>query len=110
MDLWTEKKKRGDRLFTEASNIINGERQDQYGNTEESFVLISDLWTHYIHSISKAGHKFFGEMPCLENRDVAFMLVLLKIAREMHQHKRDNLIDIAGYLGILDDMETDGNE
>ena len=100
-------KQHGERLFTKAQKIINGERRDQYGKPQDAFTLIGDLWTRYIHSISKRGHRLYGKIPYLNPKDVAFMMVLLKVAREMHKHKRDNLVDMAGYLGLLDDMEIE---
>jgi hypothetical protein len=32
------------------------------------------------------------------------MMVLFKMARQQNQHKNDNLVDAAGYLGILGSM------
>ena len=89
-------------VLSEAINIINGERQDVYGSPEDSFSLISDYWTTYLRSrspeIANAGFCLFAD-------DVALMMVLFKIAREANQHKRDNIIDAAGYLGIYADMQ-----
>lgn len=80
--------------LAEANEIIYGERQDQYGNPEDSFGLIADLWSVYL------SHKLSGN---LTRRDAALMMVLFKLARERHQHKRDNLVDAAGYIGIAAD-------
>ena len=33
---------------------------------------------------------------------VALMMCGLKIVREMHRHKRDNLVDLAGYAKVTD--------
>ena len=30
-------------------------------------------------------------------RDVPLCMIAVKLARQTHQHKRDNLVDIAGY-------------
>ena len=96
-------KQRGERLFTEAQRIINGERRDQYGEPKDSFKTIAYLWGRYLH-------KTGWPIGFMEIEDVAFMMVLLKVAREIHKHKRDNLVDMAGYLGLLDDMESDESE
>ena len=93
---WAEPKEesmRGKKLYDDASKIINGERQDQYGNPEDSFEGIALLWGWYL------GHKITPEQ-------VAFMLVIFKTCREKHQHKRDNIVDMAGYLGIYDDLKN----
>lgn len=82
--------KRG-KILLEAFDIINGERQDQYGKPEDSFKLIAKYWSAYL------GIDIF-------NYDVALMMTLFKIAREQHQHKPDSVIDAAGYLGIYDSL------
>ena len=79
----------------EAKQIITGERQDSYGNPEDSFSKIADYWTHYLN------------LPlgtCLSPKDVAHMMILFKIARCNGQSsKRDNYIDIQGYAAIAAD-------
>ena len=91
---------RGEKLFKDASNTINGERQDMYGAPEDSFVVISDLWETYLCRRKNL------ENIIISPSDVAFMMVLYKVARQMNQDKRDNLVDIVGYAGILDDIES----
>ena len=90
--------KRGEKLYTDASNTINGERQDMYGAPEDSFKGIGDLWSMYLQNRRE------GVGAWITQADVAFMMVQYKMAREMNQHKRDNLVDMVGYLGILDDI------
>jgi hypothetical protein len=34
--------------------------------------------------------------------DVPLAMICVKLSRESHQHKRDNLVDIAGYAAALD--------
>lgn len=90
-------------VLDEAKTVINGERQDVYGNPEDSFELISDYWTTYLRSQSP---EMANAGFCLHAPDVALMMTLFKIAREANQHKRDNIRDAAGYLGIYADMEV----
>jgi len=85
-------------VLAEAVDVINGERQDVYGEPEDSFFLIADFWSVYL------GKKY--EDVCLSREDVAMMMTLFKIAMEMCQHKRDNVRDAAGYLGIYADMQS----
>ena len=84
-------------ILDEAKEVINGERQNHYGDPEDSFALIAEYWSIYLEK---------NVTP----QDVAMMMVLFKLARESHQHKRDNLVDAAGYLGILGDMCEDGQD
>jgi len=98
-------------VLREAQTVINGERQDVYGNPEDSFELIGDLWGRYLQAKGwKTPGRVEGMMEFIEPKDVAMMMTLFKIARECHQHKRDNIIDAAGYLGIYADMEYGGAE
>lgn len=80
------------KVLDKAKDIINGERQDVYGDPEDSFKVIADYWSTFL---------------CLKitSKDVALMMTLFKIAREQNQHKIDNLIDAAGYIGIAGDIE-----
>jgi hypothetical protein len=77
-----------------ADACINGERQDQYGNPEDSFALIAEYWTVYM-----------GDMgPVCTPKDVAIMMALFKIARMSGQKwAPDNAVDACGYLAILND-------
>lgn len=82
----------------EAKNIITGERQDQYGNPEDSFATIAELWTTYLKS-----RKVDNGAP-VTALDAANMMILFKMARCLGQSpKRDNYIDIQGYSAICAD-------
>lgn len=82
------KKELGD-ILLKARELINGERQSEYGDPRESFERIARFWSVYL------GHEVSG-------KDVAMMMVLLKMSREMSRHKPDNLVDMAGYVGLAD--------
>ena len=84
-------KKRGQALADSYIQIINGERQDSYGNPEDSFKDIAKWWGWYLDIE-------------LKPEQIAFMMALFKVCREKHQKKRDNVVDMAGYLGIYDDI------
>jgi hypothetical protein len=93
----TKKTTRGS-VLGEAHKIINGDRQDQYGNPEDSFQLIADYWSLYLQDKLDPGKIIYpGE--------VGVMMALLKIAREQIQGKRDNLRDAVGYLALVADIE-----
>lgn len=82
--------KLGDSLH-EAHKVINGARQDSYGNPEDSFRLIADYWSKYLGR----------ELSAL---DVAHMMMLFKIARCSGQRpSRDNYVDLQGYAAIAAD-------
>ena len=79
-------------VLLEAHRTINGERVDQYGNPENNFRLISEMWSLYL------GVK-------IQPQDVAIMMHLLKVARIVSgTDKRDSYIDACGYLALAADM------
>jgi hypothetical protein len=101
-------------VLRDALNVINGERQDQYGAPEDSFALIAEYWEVYIrNALLRMSQERGIELQdvlfeeFIRDDDVAFLMTLFKIARENFQHKKDNLVDAAGYLGIAGDMYED---
>ena len=99
-------------VLQEAMFTINGERQDVYGSPEDSFELIADYWCTYLRSLAAKRNREAGIeeyfIPPIFKEDIAMMMTLFKIAREANQHKRDNIVDAAGYLGIYADMQVEG--
>lgn len=87
--------------LTEALNIVYKDRANSYGNPEDNFKTISNFWSTYLTN------KFNTETP-IDTTDVAMMMILLKIARESNRHKRDNLVDIAGYIECADRIYNRG--
>lgn len=84
-------------ILDEAFQIINTERQDNYGKPEDSFQIIAEFWTVYIK------HKFRIEIS-LESLDVSHLMALFKHARILGQKPcRDNYRDALGYLAIAAD-------
>lgn len=82
-------------ILDEAARIVTGERQNQYGSAENSFALIGGLWGDYLGMD-------------ISPRDVALMMILLKVAREKGgKGKADNWIDIAGYAACGGEVATE---
>lgn len=97
-------KERGKALFDEAYKIINGDRQDDYGDPEDSFAFIAKLWTAYLENACCIPSRTF----CLiKQEDVAKMMILLKLARG---NNHDNFVDICGYAALADTMGNDDTE
>lgn len=83
-------------VLLHAHDIINGQRQQQYGNPEDSFPGIAALWNWWLDGrITKP----------LTAQDVAMMMCLMKQAREKNgAGKTDNVADACGYLALYEDM------
>lgn len=80
-------------ILTAANKVVNGERDKQYGNPEDNFGIIADLWSIYLDEK-------------IEAKDVAMMMALLKIARiRSGKYKDDNYIDLAGYAACGAEVE-----
>lgn len=90
-----------DPILSEADRIIAGEREGQYGAAEDSFTVIAGMWNQYLYR--KLVDNTWGQL--ISSRDVAMMMILLKVARETHSGKRDNLVDIAGYAALAERCE-----
>jgi hypothetical protein len=75
-------------ICEEAYRIQGGDRQQDYGSPSKNFDDIAGLWNSYI---AASGTIEF------EARDVAHMMILMKVSRNIHKPKRDNWVDIAGY-------------
>lgn len=76
----------------EAARVcVCGERERDYGTPEDSFTLISRLWTAYV------GIAFTP-------KDVAMMMALLKVARIRAGNKADSFIDLAGYAACAGEI------
>ena len=75
-------------ILSEAERIVNGDRQADYSDPVENFKHISAIAS----SISK---EKLSPTTC------AIVMIAVKLARENYKHKRDNLVDLAGYAEIL---------
>jgi len=74
-------------VLEDASSLINGARQSDYGTPAENFQCIADMWAAYLgREISPA--------------DVTNMMALLKIARLRNGYHRDSFVDGCGYLAL----------
>lgn len=78
-------------VLQSALSIIDGPRNENYGEPEDSFYLISQFWNNYLADM--------GNVIPLRGHDVAVMLMLLKIARlsKSRGNHVDSWVDVAGY-------------
>lgn len=78
-------------MTEEAQKIVDGKRQEDYGNINDSFLRIAGLWSAYlgIH---------------VDKFDVAKMMILLKVSRAKNANHRDSYVDIVGYVECVDKL------
>lgn len=94
--------KKYDSILDEAKQITGHDRMTDYGHPEENFQNIANLWNCYLYSKTKdllnlKEHDASVLLELLKADDIAMLMVLFKVARQMNGPKRDNLTDIAGY-------------
>lgn len=78
--------------LTTAEELINGERAATYGDPEENFGRIAQLWN------AQFGHKLSAKFAA---SDVALALVHLKLSRlAVTPEHADSWIDGCGYLAL----------
>ena len=80
-------------ILDEAKRIVSGPRRRDYDHPLPNHQRIAALWQSYL-DIRKPGD--------LRPDDIAMMMILLKIAREVYTPKRDNMVDVCGYASCID--------
>jgi hypothetical protein len=76
-------------VLEEANRLVEGNRSNDYGSPASNHERIATLWSVLFEQEITA-------------RQVALAMVLVKVAREVHSPKRDNLVDGAAYFHIAD--------
>lgn len=87
-------------IFEEAESIVNGDRQADYGDPADNHDRTAQLWTAYL-ACKVIGKGWDG---VLDEEDVCWLNVLQKIARQCNAKKRDNLVDVVGYVRNIEMM------
>lgn len=75
-------------ILQEAERLVNGDRNNQYGDPIQDFQRTADMWSAYL-----------GVAPgTLQPHDVAAMIAMVKLSRiAWSPEKRDHWADLAGY-------------
>lgn len=84
-------------LTQEAARLIVGQRQEDYGPPEVNFQRIADYWSIRLREKLKDGF-------ILTPREVAEMLLLLKVARATQSPTEDSYVDGIGYTAIAGEL------
>jgi hypothetical protein len=73
-----------------ALRITDGSRQADYGHPRDDFARTAAMWTGILADRLRDG-------AAITASDIPLCMIAVKLARQAHRHKRDNLVDIAGY-------------
>ena len=78
-------------ILQEADRLIGGDRASSYGDALTNFTRVARLWSVVL------GVDVTPEQ-------VGMCMVMLKAARQINKPKRDNLVDLAGYAALTDQV------
>ena len=77
-------------VCAEADRLVSGDRQADYGHPFEDFTRTGRIWGALLG------------LPDIDPAVVGLMMGGVKMSREVHRPKRDNLVDLAGYAKTVD--------
>ncbi len=85
-------------ILQEAERICNGERNDDYGHPLDDYTRTAALWSTLLSDY------LIKPIPA---EKAALCMIAVKLSREVHKSKRDNLVDIAGYANVIDKIHKE---
>lgn len=88
-------------VLEEALRITSGSRRRDYDSARANHERIAGAWNWFLGSRPVQDTPF---VP-LSAADVASLMILLKLARNLYSSKRDNMVDVAGYARCMAQIE-----
>ena len=80
-------------IIQEADEIVNGNRQSDYGDAAYNF-----------HRIANIVNSMYPQLG-INAQQCCAVLMAVKLIREGFRHKRDNLVDLCGYAYIMNEIK-----
>lgn len=95
-------------LLKQAIDIVCSDRNNQYGEPEDNFSVIGELWSAYLNA--RCTHP--GVRVDIGAQEAADMLILFKVARSATavNPKTDTYVDIAGYAACAGSCIDEADE
>jgi hypothetical protein len=81
-------------ILEEAQNVVHGPRREDYDHPKRNFDRICRMWSAIL------GIE-------VTPRQHALCMIAVKLARDAHAPKRDNLVDIAGYAATIELLDEE---
>lgn len=94
----TKEQKPGLDILEEASGLVYGDRQASYGSPRQMAERVAGMWNAFLDA--KLKEKITPE-------EISLMLLLLKVQRQSSKPKRDNIVDIVGYVLVHERVVAD---
>lgn len=85
----------GKTVLEEAEELVSGSRTEDYGPPWEDFRCVAKIFNAYLR-------RKYKRCSDIDEADVAMFLIIVKIGRQANKPKRDNLVDMAGYIRCLE--------
>lgn len=82
-------------ILKQADNLVNGDRQEQYGSPVQNMTDIAELASRMLNKEFTAS-------------DMAMILLCVKLGRLKYQYKADSIIDMCGYAEIYNRCKEKG--
>lgn len=82
-------------VLQEASHLVRGDRCKEYLHPYADYLATAAIWTALIEKRYNVIVPLSPDFCCL-------MMSAMKLSREAGKHKRDNLVDAAGYVLCAD--------
>ncbi len=79
-------------ILEEAFQLTGEDRQKKYGPTKEYFENVATIFNAISNDVQ------------LSAEDVVKVMIATKLARQKHYPKRDNLVDLAGYSWVWQEV------
>lgn len=87
-------------ILKEADRLTSQDRNAQYGKPSDDFSRTVTAINAVLGGRIRE-RVIAGDFP-LRAEDWPVMMVIAKLSRNAHKHKRDNIVDAAGYLRTLE--------
>jgi hypothetical protein len=84
-------------ILSEAGRLVGGDRNDSYGDGVVEWNKIADIFS------TMTGKKITAS-------EAVLLIMVMKLVREAHKPKRDNLVDLCGYALIASRIQRDVEE
>ena len=76
-------------ILEEAQRLVYGPREEGYGHPRDNMQRIANIWSVILEKE-------------ITPRQVALCMAGVKLARDVHEQDRENLVDLAGYAAVAD--------
>ena len=85
--------------ITQEAQQVQTKRQSAYGHPYDDFSRTAAMMTGIGFRMREPST---GQLREIKAKDIPIFMILVKLSREVNQHKPDNLVDIIGYTKTLD--------